>query len=732
MVQEKQRFFSGLKNLLADYADFRNVVLGQIERQEGEYYLKSQEDVAFEEKVRNASPDKLLERIDGYMVECDRLEQRFSRDAIGISVVGAAGAGKSTLLQSISGLPDAVIPTSDGTDCTGTQSTICNYKGQRTYAEVTFYSRMEMVEQVNKYLEAITLSDRFAVRSVADIPRIDMMAVRQTIREQKDQAARRDSLCGHLEKYVKQYAVYADKLGTREEVEQDDIIKYVAQHGEREEDAYYLYLAVKEARIYTQFPTQGAGKIVLIDTIGMGDTSLGIKEKMIKALRDNSDAAVLLFRPDVRGAIREKDDAAIDFISDTMTDSEQGKWLFVAANDFNDKPSQLLYDSLLKKKSLRCAAIYKVRCNDTEAVEQGLLLPLLDSLVNNLSSIDQALVNKLNAVGEQLYSDYYDLCNKVVKVANGGKERNDDLAKLFMNKLYAKGPTFAAGLAQLEGEYKSKDNTRCEEIKTVIDDILNKAVKNCPCPNEVLARLNLGTQEALPHNVYQYYANMIRNKLKKAFEERINNECVVELQENVKKRIIQLLHEDGRLGSIPLLGAPDYETSPTAWLACLMEEKLSAYPVLSDACQRVLDFRLNIEGMINYKLNKSMEDVLNPNNNIFGNPQQTTSKEETAEEIEQYFLRSINVVAENMNGIGDILASPYNLFYDLVNTFRDKLIFSPEGVKELENFYYDNSSFIWREDIVGMVRAQAANAEWSGRGAKLMELMNKNNFIITL
>ena len=163
-----------------------------------------------------------------------------------------------------------------------------------------------------------------------------------------------------------------------------------------------------------------------------------------------------------------------------------------------------------------------------------------------------------------------------------------------------------------------------------------------------------------------------------------------------------------------------------------MEEKLSAYPVLSDACQRVLDFRLNIEGMINYKLNKSMEDVLNPNNNIFGNPQQTTSKEETAEEIEQYFLRSINVVAENMNGIGDILASPYNLFYDLVNTFRDKLIFSPEGVKELENFYYDNSSFIWREDIVGMVRAQAANAEWSGRGAKLMELMNKNNFIITL
>ena len=44
---------------------------------------------------------------------------------------------------------------------------------------------------------------------------------------------------------------------------------------------YYKYLAVKKAEISCEFNFADAGKIVLQDTIGLGDTSLGIEEAML-------------------------------------------------------------------------------------------------------------------------------------------------------------------------------------------------------------------------------------------------------------------------------------------------------------------------------------------------------------------------------------------------------------------------------------------------------------------
>ena len=97
-----------------EYSTLRETILSQIKEQKGEYYVMSVEDPTFQEKVELADPSAFVLQLQKCQKECERLEKRFNRDTINISVVGRARQGKSRLLQSISGLRDEVIPASNG------------------------------------------------------------------------------------------------------------------------------------------------------------------------------------------------------------------------------------------------------------------------------------------------------------------------------------------------------------------------------------------------------------------------------------------------------------------------------------------------------------------------------------------------------------------------------------------------------------------------------------------
>lgn len=736
-VENKLDFFTALQKLLKNYNDFRSFVLRQIEEKKGVYYQRSLEDVAFEQNVREASPDSVLADLDICIKECIKLNKRFNRDSIGISVIGGAGAGKSTLLQSISGLDNTVIPASDGSDTTGTQSVICNHNLTKTYAEIEFYSKLEIIEQVRKYLEAIGVDDTKHVDSINDISNLNLEAIRDSIKEYDDKKYTKRSLCDYLKLYVENLASIESKLGTSEEVKEHDIIHYVAQHAVgNENEKYYLYLAVKKAKIFKKFDYGDAGKIVLIDTIGMGDTSLGIREKMIKTLQDDSDASILLFKAGDRGKLRETDNETLNFISKMMRGSNLGKWMFWVDNDYGDKNSELHYDSLTaQQKSFKtdCAALYRVRCNDRDDVREKLLMPLLDTLIKNLGDIDNSLLQNVNKLAETAFLDYFELCGKVSKAVSGNFKQNVNVTHLFNHTLYNGCPPFSQALVAVENDFRQRSNQRCVEIMSAIASVLNDIDKYSPFPEDILNRLNLGTVDALPFNVYQYYANSIRNQIKIAFDKKINNDCVVGLQDSVKRQIIGLLYNEGRFSAVPLLDFSDYDTDPIAWMREFIKEILPDYPVLKEACEKIVDFRLNIEGTINYKVNKCLEQPYNPNAVIFGPNDDMNDLEMIADKIEQHFLWAEDGLNDILkHELADTLIAPYNLFYDLINSFRDRLIFSPEGLKELYDFYFDYCSVIWRDEVIGVTQAQATIAEWNAISGKLSEQADRKYFIITI
>lgn len=60
-----------------------------------------------------------------------------------------------------------MIPASNGGDCTGAKSVITNHVGE-SYAHIKFYDELEMIEQIQKYMDAIGIHRKLT--TLAQVP----------------------------------------------------------------------------------------------------------------------------------------------------------------------------------------------------------------------------------------------------------------------------------------------------------------------------------------------------------------------------------------------------------------------------------------------------------------------------------------------------------------------------------------------------------------------------------
>lgn len=727
-VKRQKAFFLQLKEKLESYQVFRYAVLKQIDEHSGEYYALSVEDPSFGEKVRMADPERLLSGLNAAIVECDRLIRRFSRDTVNISVIGLARQGKSTLLQSITQLPDEIIPAAPGGDCTGAKSVIANAKGGETYADVTFYSEKELLEQLQKYLDK--LETGITLGSLGDFRRIDLASI-------KTETTTKNSLLFHFRKYAEHFDDYKDLLGRVITVRDEARIRdYVAQYGVDGKPTY-LYLAVKEVRIYTEFRYPDAGKITLVDTIGIGDTSLGIEDKMIATLVNDSDAAILIRRPEALGdAIREWDNSLYDLIRQNMQGQSLDKWLFYVINKYkgNEQTADGMYGQLQKlvtAGSLQVARLLQVNCADPEAVEKDLVLVILDNLTENLECIDMGMLNRANESFAGLYLDLYDLSGRIRAVLNNSFKKSMNMGGLF-DRLFRNLPLFSR-LRDLEKSYQDRKDEKCSAIEADVLKVLRNMVQLCPDREAVLSKLRGGTIDSQPNVVYNHYADHLRADIADRFEI-VTNKTLEELQERVKTDIIDILYSEdgGSLGRISLSASVDTENK-TEWLKALISEKLCDYPSVRNAFEYVLDYRLNIEGLVEYKVNCSLE-YLDPISKKFCSiDPRGLSDEENADLIEQSFLNAINMVADDMiKSVSDMLIIPNNSFFARIRKFREKIVFSDEGNDELKEFYRDNCVAVWKDEFNRQISTQAALGRWTDFDSEIASLCEKEKFSIKI
>lgn len=732
-IRKKKEFFDGLMQTLQEYQTLRENVLTQIKAEKGEYYTMSVEDPTLQQKVELADPSATILQLQKCLAECGRLEKRFNRETINISVVGRAGQGKSRLLQSISGVENDIIPADTGGDCTGAKSTIANSKG-KTYAHIRFYTEQEIVTQVNAYLEKLDAT-HLTIGSAVRIPTIpvDSIDVATTTQE---------SLLGQLRKYVEHYDKYCDNLGNEIDVSDKSRIRYyVAQYDTGKPDKhFYAYLGVKEVTIYTEFPTEDVGKIMLVDTIGLGDTSLDLEKKMLDTLVNDSDAAIVVRKADAqRDGIRNEDDQLYDMLANALGNSGLEYWLFYAINAcaalHNEVTGNILMEAFQKKQASgaqQFADLTLVDCASEKAVREKLLLPMLNFLAENLQNVDNNLMREANTQFVDCYQKYFDLCAKVGNVLSGGFRKSLQTGGLF-DELYEDKLGLTRELKALMDKYAAQ-NAKCEAISDNVKSIIRNIASHCPTQDEIRHRLTSGGEKGHAPNVYLYYADNLRAVIRDEFEE-INKSTIVNLQDDFKKEVCDVLGDDngGRMKRIPIQG--ELPGNPISWMEALMEEKMSGYPLIVEAIRDIIEYRLNIEGLLEFKVDNALACLdYYPQNSKFVMPDfNGLSDDDIVFDIEQTLQNAIPIVADDLlEGIQELLIIPYHSFRARIRKLNDRLVFKKEGQRELKNFYRENAPAIWPEEFKNVASKEMALGQLNDCCDALNSKRAKELFIIKI
>ncbi|MDE6677754.1 MAG: hypothetical protein K2K02_01820, partial [Ruminococcus sp.] len=372
------------------------------------------------ERIIGISTSKFEELYQAYTSDLELMIKRLSRDNLHISFVGSAGQGKSLVMQNISGLPKSVIPSSDGGDCTGAKSIITNSENETVSAKITFYTKTELVGIVNQYLQILTNKSQ-TIRYISDIPGIELEPIRKRV--ESIGIAKDEELLDYLSKYIEHFDEYSKNLTDSESMEpisvsEDEIEKYVAQYSSADTSIeYYQYLSVKFANISKHFPHDDAGKIVLVDTVGLGTTSLDTEKDMLKAVKEDSDAIIFMQCPnDRRGRISQDEIDAIDSIIREVGSDYTKEMLFWVLNRVesgnkspNGKQVSLVMEQI-RRKNYAIAMPLDVDCFNSEEVETKLLIPVLNQLSSKMGTVDDLQIDTINNKACELFLAYTQIC----------------------------------------------------------------------------------------------------------------------------------------------------------------------------------------------------------------------------------------------------------------------------------------------------------------------------------
>lgn len=587
-LQQIENKITALKNVRENIAQFEALVkevTRQWEQKSGPYYqilLSDPEALQrFQEVSCNMAKAKLNETID----DLRRLKIRFERKALRIAFIGYERQGKSTFLQSMTGLPNEVIPAYDGTSCTGAVSIIHN-SDNPFYAEIEFCTVTEFIENVKSKLKGLFPDRNFSIHGLEDLKNINISDY------QGNYPLEVKRLIG--ENIIGKMDVYSPYLGIGKKTydNKDLVMEFVAQYREYSEipagdnpnnykeriktkdengnplvvvwrKPYYKYLAVKSVNIYCKFEHQDCGKIEFVDTIGLGASinPEGIEREMFRVLREDCDAAIDVFCPaPTGGSLNQYQKDIFEKIRSTLSDRNPRKWIVYAMNgipsgekaniqNFADIQAELNE----MERILPFGFSVEVNAANRNEVNTRLLEPLLKMITQNLDELDVALMKQANDTSASAYNECLSLIKAASSVISASAAHGSDMLSLFDEKLFQElRKSFALSMNQLDiNGYARQKEKPCIKLAQAYEGIISSIDEYLPDEEVIFDRFMTGSM-LTPNQLFEEYTEQMRNNIFNAFEH-INISVLHPLQETVKTDIIKILYNEGRLGKLPIL-----------------------------------------------------------------------------------------------------------------------------------------------------------------------------------
>lgn len=650
-------------------------------------------------------------------------------------MVGKARIGKSQFLKAISNLDDKVIPAFAETDCTGAVSVIENRPGVGLEAHFTFKTEDQIITEVQTYLDKIVPAEkgRIILRTMSQIG--DKALVDQV--EAKLIPGREENgLREYLYKYVEHYDQWAPlvRRGTLVISDADEIQTYVAQNDgckdERLRKHFHKYLAVDTCRIHCTFDYQEAGKITLIDTVGLGDNSLGIEENLLEVVNDKSDAVVFVHLPysPAGGYVDKEVSKAYGLIESKCRGRDLNKWLFWLINEApghpktpNDRSRCEAAVKKLESKGWHGAMIRIVDIIDQDQVRDEFLIPMLNLLMQNLDDIDATYTSDMIRALDAVRKEYNSFCASAKKVMDSQINNAANLQPQIYKNVSKMQERLTASLRMLAKAEKEKRNIPCPILQDRIKDILEDMRDGEIVPGRDQLFRELSYQ--MPPVLYTKYCNRIRNEVAQRFAnvDGSLNQPVTE----VKNSVARILYaEDGcRLEKV--LALPTGE-EPYVWMREFEQTVLNEkdYPILSAAFRNVYNFTFSVNGFLTYEVRACL-DLIDPD---LTNTPMLLGKTDmhTADNINFWLQKNLlDVVDELEENLHDLFRNPHRAFFAIIKEFSDLVIYAEDVEYEWNRLFADNYSIIWADEYKSMAVAAAAFGEWADMLGHLLDLNSK-------
>ena len=747
VVEAKICALQDIKKSIIAFQNCLYKIHGQVTQKTGEFYKAISADSDALTAYNQIDSTATLAKLNEALSTLGHLKRRFEREAVRIAFIGYERQGKSTFLQSMTGLPNEVIPAYDGTSCTGAVSVIHNEATSTSFkAVIEFYTLSDFLENVKAKLKLLIPNRSFSLNNLDDLANLDLSDYEGDDRTEVEKLIK-NNIINHRH-------LYGSYLGSgiKSYTDKDEVMKFVAQYREydkrenvpqwaensdvlqriKEENPdgspkvivwrhmYYWYLAVKSVNIYCQFPNQECGRIEFVDTVGLGPSvnADGVEEEMFRVLCNDCDGAVDVYCPSsTGGALSDKEVRIFKKLKEHLSHRDPQMWMSYAINaiPFGDKKNiQNIPDikADLELKDLPFGFYVDVNAAKREDVNDNLLVPHLKMVAKNLPILDKKLIDAASEKATEAYDlclDILTLASKVIPLQALSDWRFEQDGFIPLNKAFAK----AINKIDHDGYAKEKD-LPCESLVEAYSKLINEIDVDLPTEEDIVERFETG-HLLTASGMYDEIIEEMRNGIFSVFED-VNKSVLLPLQEKVKLDLITLLYDVGKWSQLPLPVEEQTDKITTEWLENVIKNYVpqEKYPRLYEALRFILDYQISIEGLAEYRVTESLHIIERDHQKFIpyggGNPDDFAEK---GSAVWQELATRLMPVQKNLRSwIGEFSLIPSHSFYSRVHKFHIKVGTDVEGVKDFKNFYHDNMAEIWHDEIEAKAHENAAFKEW--------------------
>jgi hypothetical protein len=641
-----------------------------------------------------------------------RIQNRFARQRLQVAVVGHERQGKSKLEQTVSGLNDTAIPTSAGTRCTGARSIIIHEAGAQPRAELIFHSPDEFLHEIIWpffSIDGLSLGQRPSslhdlLASPPKLPRQDLPAkLRATY----------DKLCD----IWTAFPGYREYLGRRDTlvVTGDDIRRFLAQH-DLAGKPLHLFRAVRNAKVYCQFPHEDLGKLALADLPGLGDHNPNDRSLLRDTLACEADYVIFVRLPAETGdAVQVRDTELYDLALNAIPEIPLHEMCTFAINrrdgDRGNARQCEIFSEEVRRSPIRARDIRIVDASsDTEV--GALIQHTLDYLSANIERLDETCLVGVKRAWLELCGSIQQLRNREgdVRAAVGGSSEAVEFSRLF-DRLFIDTQT---GMSKLVEELRVTENRPAPFFNAAAQRVLLKLDPNNAGKELLPSLAQIERTRAAEDGFHPaYFRQLTLLRARTTDQLATMDDDFSQFLEIVKGKVVEVLSGSGRLD---LNG-----DNPGLFLARLADFfGHDSCCTLAKSLRNLASAQLPYRGFLQHRLRRYLSRLIPDAANDQGRPHLGLD----AGGVLQLLSKDFGLTyGELRTALSSFAAEPNQAAMAIVEEFFDRAFYHDEVRAQWRELYWSQRHSVWPQELRLLLDLDTAQREWSSALDELADVL---------